>query len=107
MITDLSGGTRNEARPVLSVFNLGVSPIEIVIPSANLPSTPNTASVAIFPATNLGGSTIDTAQVVSALDCACIRLAIGMTQVIKAITNHQAIGFIFRKALPIVDDRAE
>jgi hypothetical protein len=107
MIHDLSGGTMNEARPVLSVFNLSVSPIETVIPSANLPSTPNTASVAIFPATNLGGNTIETAQVVSALDCACIRPAIGMTHAIKAITNQNAIGFIFREAIRIGDERAE
>src|ERR1700678_3631546 len=68
IITGEPEGVVNVARPVLSVFNCSESPTVTVIPSARRPSTPRTASVAVLPATTFGGSTIETAQVVEALD---------------------------------------
>src|SRR5580658_1632419 len=68
--TVISVGAVKKARPDLSVFTRCPPPTSTVIPSASRPSTPRTASVAGSPATNRGGSTIETVQVVAALDCA-------------------------------------
>src|ERR1700733_7921337 len=63
-------GAGKKARPLLSVFTRWPFPPSTVIPSASRPSTPRTASVAGRPAMSLGGSTIETVQVVAEVDCA-------------------------------------
>src|SRR5271155_5821780 len=66
-----SEGAVKEALPVPSVITFWSLPRVTVTPEASRPCTPITASVAGWPATIFGGSTIVTVQALKGVDCAC------------------------------------